>query len=275
MRALVLCGGGVTGVAWQLGVLAGLFEAGLDLRAADLVIGTSAGSVVGAQIRGRTPLAELYARQLRPADGELSARLGPALMLRYVLANLTRTSEQAGARLGRWALGADTVPEADRIAVIESRLVEHEWPARPLKVTAVDAATGALRVFDGSDGVPLVSAVAASCAVPLVWPPVTIQGRRYLDGGVRSSANADLAVGAGRVVVLAPTPAALRPAARLGAQLATLGRGVSHVLVQPSPAARRELGRNSLDPGRRAPSARAGLAQATEVAAAVRMIWEG
>ena len=97
-----------------------------------------------------------------------------------------------------------TPPEQERIDVIGSRLVSTEWPERPLVVTAVDTETGEFTTFDRDSGVPLVSAVAASCAVPGVYPPVTIDGRRYMDGGMRSAANADLAQGYDRLVVLAP-----------------------------------------------------------------------
>ena len=101
--------------------------------------------------------------------------------------------------------------EPVRRAVIAARLPSHEWPAHPLVVTAIDAHSGAFTRFDASSGVPLVDAVAASCAVPGVWPPVSIGGRRYIDGGVRSVTNADLASGCGRVLVLAPMPADVAP----------------------------------------------------------------
>lgn len=195
-RALVLGGGGVTGIAWETGMLAGLAEAGIDLTSADLVVGTSAGSVVGAQILSGASLADLYAAQLTDATGEIAARMGATTMLRFVAALLWPGDEQhARARIGRAALKARTVPEAERRAVIERRLPSAEWPERRLLIASVDALTGELKVFDRSSGVPLPDAVAASCAVPLVWPPITIDGRRYIDGGVRSATNADLAAG--------------------------------------------------------------------------------
>ncbi len=83
-------------------------------------------------------------------------------------------------------------------------------------------------VFNRESGISLLDAVAASCAVPLVWPAATINGKRYIDGGVRSSANADLATGCGRVVVLAPILASLRRSGRISRQLATLAEGAFH-----------------------------------------------
>ncbi|MEV0428119.1 patatin-like phospholipase family protein [Micromonospora sp. NPDC050495] len=274
-RALVLGGGGVTGVAWELGLLAGLAERGLDLAGADLVVGTSAGSVVGAQLCSGTPLAELYAAQLRPPRGELAARLGVAVLLRWAWAGARGGDPaRARARIGAMALAARTPSEASRRAVLESRLPVRDWPARRLLVTAVDAASGEFVVFDADAGVSLVDAVGASCAVPGVWPPVTIGARRYVDGGVRSSVNADLAAGAAAVLVLAPVTAGFGPGPRLAAQVAQLrSAGSRVVVVTPDGGSRRAIGRNVLDPARRAGAARAGHAQAAAVAAEVAAMW--
>jgi NTE family protein len=273
-KALILAGGGVTGIGWELGILTGLAELGLDLSDADVVVGTSAGSVVGAQLTTGVPLPELYAAQLRDPTGEIAAKLGPAVLLRFALANLLPGSDQrARARVGKLALAARTVPEAERRAVIEERLPQREWPERQLLVTAVEAETGDFTVFDRDSGVPLVDAVAASCAVPMVWPPITIAGRRYVDGGVRSGANADLATGCGRVVVLAPMTASLRRSGRISEQLATLGPKVHAAVISPDDKARKAIGRNILDPAARAASARAGHAQAASVRDQVAVAW--
>lgn len=274
--ALVLSGGGITGIAWELGVLAGLRDAGVDLATADAMIGTSAGSVVGAQITSGTALDELYERQIAPPDGEIASSLGMATMLTLVgSVVMARDVRSARRRVGRMALAASTVPEEQRVKVIRSRLPRHEWPAdRRLLVTAVDTATGELGVFGRDSGVPLVDAVAASCAVPGVWPPVTIGGRRWMDGGMRTMANADLAHGYRRVVILAPlrmstplTPGPQQQAAQLRRN------GVDVVVVQPDAATREALGRNPLDPAFRAASARAGRNQARSVVSQVSAVW--
>src|SRR6266540_1409000 len=243
-KALALGGGGVTGIVWEFGMLAGLAEAGADLSTADLIVGTSAGSVVGAQVASGIPLEELYAGQLAQRANEIAARIRTRTLLAYLWA-FARSPDtaSAGARIGRLALAARTVPEAERRAVLEARLPVHDWPERRLLITAVDARSGELVAFDRDSGVSLVDAVGASCAVPGVWPPVTINGRRWIDGGVRSATNADLAAGA-RVTV-----------------------------VSPDKAARRAIGRNVLDPARRAVSARAGRAQAASVAGTVADVW--
>jgi NTE family protein len=200
--------------------------------------------------------------------------MGPATLGRWAWAILgTRNPAAAGARLGRLALSTRTISEAERRAVIASRLPAHEWPDRRLLVTAVDAATGERTAFDRDSGVPLVDAVAASCAVPGVWPPVTIDGRRWIDGGVHSPANADLAASCGRIVVIAPTPAGFGPIAGVARQVAELRRHATVVAVSPDRAARAAIGRNVLDPAHRAPAARAGRAQAAAVLDAVAEVW--
>jgi NTE family protein len=273
-RALVLGGGGITGIAWETGLLAGLAQAGIDLASADVVVGTSAGSVVGAQILSGATIEDLYDEQLKDATGEISAKIGVRALAAFVMASLWPGDERNGrARLGRAAIKARTVPESVRRAVIEHRLRSHSWPERRLLITAVEAETGEAKVFDRDGGVPLAEAVAASCAVPLVWPPITINGRRYIDGGVRSVANADLAAGCDSVVVLAPVNVALRRRQRIESQLATLGPSVRSIVISPDPQARKAIGSNSLDPAYRAASARAGRLQAASAAAAVARVW--
>ncbi|MGW1764309.1 patatin-like phospholipase family protein [Streptomyces sp. NPDC002073] len=276
--ALVLGGGGLTGIGWETGILHGLAAAGTDLSTADLVVGTSAGSVVGAQLTsGRLTPAELYERQLGDATGEAVARLGAGVVARFALSMLRERDPHAYARrVGRYALAAATDDEAERRKVLAARLVSHDWPARRLLITAVDALTGELRAFGREDGAGLVDAVSASCAVPGVWPPVTIGGRRFIDGGVRSGTNADLAAGCDRVVILAPMAlgTAVVPSARALADRLRAG-GANVLLITPDRAARAAFGRNVLDPARRDPAARAGLAQAAVHAREAAAVWTG
>jgi NTE family protein len=276
-RALVLGGGGVAGIAWEIGLLAGLADAGLDVRDADLVVGTSAGSVVGTLLRTGPDLAELEARQLAPAPGEPSPRFDAAAMMTRIAEALTGVTgdQEARARVGALALDTPTVREAERRAVIGGRIGVPGWPARRLLVTAVDAADGSFAAFEAGSGVALVDAVAASCAVPLVWPPITIGGRRYIDGGMRSVTNADLATGCDRVLVVAPfVPPDSPLGPTLDQEVAGLRDGGARVeVVLADDAALQAFGTNPLDPATRAPSARAGRAQAARVLAAVRDLW--
>ena len=275
-RALVLAGGGVTGIAWELGVLHGLAAAGVDLRDADLVIGTSAGSAVGAQVCSGASLADLYARQRREDHQEIPAEFDLEQMMEAFadLFGPDAGTDEARARLGVRALDATTVPEADRRKVIEWRLPDHAWPASPrLRITAIDTASGELVVFDRDSGVELVDAVAASCAVPMIWPPVTIGSRRFMDGGVRSPTNADLAAGAERVVVLAPLSVGPVQAIADAEVEALRAAGSSVVVVQPDDDVLAVMGDNALDPSRRPAVAEAGDRQAAAVADAVAAVW--
>ncbi|GLZ36949.1 patatin-like phospholipase family protein [Actinokineospora sp. NBRC 105648] len=265
-EALVLGGGGLGGIAWMTGVLTGLADSGRDATTADLVIGTSAGATLAAQLG--TALTELYERQANPAaqNPEIAAEVDldtyAATMTEILSAGKGYTELRQA--IGAFALHAATVSEKDRLAVVESRLPSPRWPATETRIVAVDAETGQPRVFDAASGVRLADAVAASCAVPGVWPPVTIEGRRYVDGGVRSNENADYAAGADRVLILAPLGrTALMPTEKpLDAVLAELrSAGAVVAVVEPDAASVAAVGANPLDPATRGPAVEAGRAQ--------------
>ncbi|WP_189950504.1 patatin-like phospholipase family protein [Streptomyces alanosinicus] len=268
-EALVLGGGGVGGIAWMTGLLAGLADAGQDVSGADLLVGTSAGSAVAAQLGSGLGLEELYARQVDPAlqAAEIMAEMDLEKFAAEIGAVIGSAASVAEVRreVGRVALGSRTVSEEARRAVIESRLPAHGWPERALKVVAVDAESGEPVVFERASGVPLVDAVAASCAVPGVWPPVTIGERRYVDGGVRSIANVDLATGADRVLVIVPLGItepfpSEQPLERTVGELRAQGAQV--VVIAPDEASATAIGDNPLDPATRIPAAEAGRTQA-------------
>ena len=266
-KALVLGGGGVAGIAWMTGLLTGLAEAGAALTGADLIIGTSAGANVAAQVGSGLPLADLYARQADPerqsreiaVDLDLE-RLGAEFV---TVMGEAESAQEIQRRMGAYALAADTVPEATRRAVIESRLPSHEWPERAISWSRWRRAPARRRCSTGSRTVSLVDAVAASSAVPGIWPPVTIGARRYVDGGVRSADNADLAVGWSEIVIVSPlgydSPLPLLPLREVVATLRDSGSAVT--VLTPDAASAAAIGANPLDPGTRTPAAQAGLAQ--------------
>jgi NTE family protein len=273
-RALVLGGGGLAGIAWETGVLAGLAEEGIDVRAtADHIVGTSAGAAVAGQLTSGLRLPELFARQTDPAlQNEELAPSGMAvaevLELWAKLAAEHTDPVELRRQVGALALGATTVPEPARREVVAGRLPRHDWPDRPLTLVAVDARSGGTRLFDRHSGVGLVEAVAASCAVPGIWPPVPIGDAHYVDGGVRTSNNADLAAGHDRVLVVAPMA---DPA--LEAEIAGL-RGTARVaVITPDDASAAAFGTDPLAPAVRTPAAHAGLAQGRREAAGVREVW--
>ncbi|MBF4634795.1 patatin-like phospholipase family protein [Agreia pratensis] len=266
--SLVFAGGGVAGIAWEVGVMQGLFDADPQLferlLAPDTrIIGTSAGSAVGAQLAGATDIAEAFATQLEEETAELGADIDALeLQAKFMAAVEGATSpEDARRRIGRLALDTPSVDESVRIEVIRSRLADTQWPQRDLKITAVEVETGEFVTFDRTSGVELADAVAASCAVPGVWPPVTINGSRYMDGGVRSGSNADLAAGSDWVVIVTPLPGVGEPG--LGtiatAELDALG-GVPTAIIYADQASITAFGPNPLDPATRRASAEAGRA---------------
>src|SRR6266508_3696475 len=181
-----------------------------------------------------------------------------------------QSQQELRARIGAVALMMSDGIEADRVSVIASRLPIHDWPERRLLITGVDTADGEFVVWDRHADVSLVEAVAASCAVPGVWPPVTIAGRRYMDGGVRSTNNADLAAGHDPVVILAPFTVGL--IGTLDDEIAVLG-DATVVTVTPDHEALDAIGPNPLDASRRALALEAGLSQAAREADRVREAW--
>ncbi|WP_091248127.1 patatin-like phospholipase family protein [Klenkia soli] len=263
-RALVLGGGGVAGVAWETGLLLGLAEAGGEL-AADVVVGTSAGATTAAQLTSGVGLPELHRRQSDPAAQV--AELVPTVSLMALLDEITARTDglvdPADRRraIGALALAADTPSPAARRAVIAARLAGAGWPADDLRITAVDAVSGDVRVFTAADGVDLVDAVAASCAVPGIWSPVEIEGRRYVDGGAASTNHADLAAGATAVLVLSPMQPDRAP--ELADEVARLrDTGADVEVVHPDEASVVAIGPDPLDPAVRTASAQAGRRQA-------------
>ncbi|MEU4367624.1 patatin-like phospholipase family protein [Micromonospora chersina] len=279
-NALVLAGGGVAGIAWELGVLRGLADADPTLAdrilAADLIVGTSAGSSVAAQITSGVPLDDLYAAQLRPETAEIEVDVDTEKLFADYAAVLTGATgpEDARRRIGGIALAAQTVDPAVRLAAIDARLPVKQWPDRRVLLPAVDAESGDEVIFTRESGVTLRDAVAASCAVPGIWPPVTIGDRRYVDGGVRSMTNADLAAGADRVLIIQPTLAGTpQPWGDLDAEIAALAPASVHV-ISADQASVDAFGTNALSPATRAVSARAGRAVGAAHAAAVAAVWK-
>jgi len=289
-RALVLGGGGPVGIAWETGLLAGLAEAGVDLSEADLIVGTSAGSAVGAQLAlGRRPQ-QMYAalaadaNAARPGPTRQNTGQGGAAPNLMPLMELMQKAAAGGdptairKEIGAFALAAKTMAEEDFIATFGRMLATAEsWPSRRYMCTAVDALTGDFQVWDNDSDVPLSRAVASSCSVPGIYPPITIKGRRYIDGGMRSPTNADLAKGYETVVVVAVTanvegPMAENSRKRLEAELEGLRESGARVsLISPDAASLEAFGMNLMDFTRRAGAAEAGLAQGK--AEAARVAW--
>jgi NTE family protein len=301
--ALVLGAGGSAGQAWQVGVIAGLAEAGLDLtEAADLVIGTSSGSTTAAWVRSGIPPAELLASVLSPPPQPAvqpavqpagqNRQPPPSLPMATVFERMRAIGAAATSAadlqraMGAFGLESDAVLEpvaGQRRAMVAARLPRHEWPDRPMIVVAVNAHTGELATFDRDSGVELVDAMTAAIALPGGSPTHNINGTRYINGGVRSADNADLASGYANVLVLTPFSErtgplpegqfeGLRrfPGADLASQVEALRKQGSHVeVITPDAGSRAAMGTNQMDPATRIPAARAGFAQGKQEATRV------
>lgn len=290
-RALVLAGGGAAGNAWELGLLAGLSEAGVDVTAADLVVGTSAGATVAAQITADATPADLYAAILReppapprPGGAGSDRRPPPAVSGPDYLAwsngiiDAATDAADMRRRMGAAALERDAGDDSSGSrwrAVVAARLPSPDWPHRRVLITAVDAHTGEPVVFDRQSGVDLVDAVAASTSA---MTPYRIGERRFLNGGYRRSENADLAAGYERVLVMSPFGGRSRmPLAwgmHLAAQVDELRAGGSRVeTLFPDSGAGDVFDANALDPATRRPAALGGHEQGRAVADRLADFW--
>lgn len=295
--ALVLGGGGAAGHAWTIGVIAGLAEAGVDMTEADLVIGTSSGATAAAWVRSGISPADLYASVL--AEPQAAGQRPPppqssrpsSLPLNAVFERMRAIGAEANSAADmRRAMGAfaleteatlDPAAAAQRRALVASRLPRAEWPERPMIVVAVNAHTGEPTTFDRNSGVELADAVTASTALP-GGHTHGINGVRYINGGVRSADNADLAAGYANVVVLTPLSErsgplppgqfeGLRRSREWGNDLASQvealrSQGSNVVVITPDPDSRTAMGVNQMDLATRLPSARAGFEQGKQEA---------
>lgn len=292
-RALVLHGGGSAGNAWEIGVIAGLFDSGLDVTNADLIIGTSAGATVSAQITGATQPTELLANILsapQPRTRQFESeqrRKAPGPTVDYMeksdaIIAAAENPADMRRRMGAAALERDEAPDDSRQRqwreTVASRIPSEHWPERMVLITAVDAHTGEPVVFDRHCGVQLVDAVAASCANGFGVPPYRIGDNYYIDGGYRRNENADLAAGSDRVLVLSPfggrTRHPLDWGMQLAAQIEELRAGGSRVeTIFPDGHSLEAFGTNMMDPSTRPPAARAGYDQGRALVEQLTEFW--
>jgi NTE family protein len=292
-RALVLHGGGAAGNAWEIGIVAGLFDAGLDVTKADLIIGTSAGSTAAAQITSAAPTELLAAilsaashQRMAPDDRKGGrAPIGPAADHVEITSRIIAAAENAAdmrRRMGAAALDMDAASDgsgqAQWRAVVAARLPSQHWPEQRLLITAVDAHSGEPVVFDRHSGVDIVDAVAASTSNGFGVPPYSIGDKRYINGGYRRNENADLAAGYARVLVLSPFGGRSRHPLEWGMQLQAqvdeLRAGGSRVeTIFPDGHSLNAFGADTMDLSTRQPSAQAGYNQGMALAGQLGEFW--
>lgn len=287
-RALVLGGGGPVGIGWQNGLVAGFAKAGVDLGQADFILGTSAGAFVGARLALGIDARTFADPPSDPARRQGATRTGPTPDLRRLMELMAeaqggkRNPAEVRAEIGALALEAQTMSEDDFIQSFGrsfASLPRFAWPEKDFACTAVDAEDGSFRLWTRAAGVGVTRAVASSCSVPGVYPPITIDGRRYIDGGMRSSTNADMAAGYDVVVVVAvrlagPGEIGARVQARLEEEVQTLqDGGATVVVIGPDEASAEAFGPNLMDASRVPAAVQAGLAQAAGQAEVLKGIW--
>ena len=289
-RALVLGGGGSAGNAWLIGVVAGLFDAGVDVTQADLTIGTSAGATAAAQITAAPP-PELFAAILGsappPRPGPAAPGRGPAParpsanVMETTGAIIAAAADAADMRrrMGAAALEMEAAPGSSRQtqwrATVAARLPSQHWPQRPVRIVAVDAHTGEPAVFDRHSGVDLADAVAASCSNGFAYG---IGDNRYIDGGYRADVNADLAAGYGRVLILVPFGERTRKPLSWGLHLTAQAdelraHGSTVETIFPNGNSLAAFGADMMDLSARPPSAHAGYDQGRALAGQLTEFW--
>ncbi|MFC0041811.1 patatin-like phospholipase family protein [Actinomadura rayongensis] len=230
-RGLVLSAGAHGGALWEVGMIIGLRRAGVDLGAADLIVGTSQAAFM-ATLTALTDTADELEHAVRTIGERRQQTYVPEveadqfMHTLYTASDTSPSARERRQRLGALACESDTERAAPRLDIAIAGLPSDRWPDdRDLVLPTVETESGERAVWRRADGVPLPTALRAACTIPTVFRPVEIAGRHHMDGMAYSLANADLAAGHDRVLVLLP----LRP-------------------LLPDAVVRRELA--ALDPGR-------------------------
>lgn len=281
--AIVIGGGGPIAVAWEAGVIAGMAEAGARPATPEAILGTSAGAIVGSRLAaGVTPRSIVNAilaeeSGVRPAGAMPRFPADALARLPELFANSVR-SEEERVKAGAYALAARGIEsEADYVARMTLSIGFDAWPERSFGAVVVDVATGKPEVLRRDCGGTLAAAVAASCSLPGLTPPVEVAGRHYIDGGLRSATNADLLTGVDVVLVLCfhlPGAPGERVLARASAQADVLRhQGTRVLLVTPDEPSLTVIGSRAMDVSRRPLAARAGLRQGVLEAPRVLSLW--
>lgn len=272
-RAVAFGAGGVTGTAWSIGLLRGFEDRGLNLSRADILLGTSTGAVTAALIAGERSLEELLEEQLQIPDGVKPERVRALPPLRTAVLGLRTSGADRDKRRAIATAAASGAKDSAEPAVVAAEERFGAWPDVDLRIAAVQASTGELRVFTRHDGVSLGRAITASAAIPFLRPPVEIGGDLYVDGSLRSQTNADKATGASRIIVFAPRPNSRGRGHSVPEQIKALGDGIPAAAMAPDRRSLRAIKEKIYDVRRCPPAARAGYRQSGEMFSAVADAW--
>lgn len=273
-RGLILGGGGVLGLAWEIGVLHGLASGGIDLLGASEVIGTSAGAFAGCALLDPRGIAWAYARQVAASVQEVPVASSSDVIqtLSVLLTECAGDAARAGRRIGEFALAASSVEVRQRLAVVRDRLDRDDWPSDRLMLTAIDVDSGELHLLTSDSGIDLVHAAAASGAAPGIWPVISAGGKRWVDGGSVSVTNAHLARRFGQCIVISPRPGNLT-GVTVQSEIDACGKRDDAVLIVPDASSEAAIGQNNFDPSRRQVAAEAGRRQGKQLVREMPDAW--
>jgi NTE family protein len=269
--ALVLSGGGLLGVGWELGVLRGLHDGGVDMGRFEPVVGTSAGALAGAVAASGAQLESVAPNPERDRKSAAIIRRMNPDALGPVFAVLMAGGDPDPARRAQiGAIARQTQIREDLfVDLIRQYLPDIPWP-RPLVITAVDVDNGAFVSWGVNAGVSLVRAVAASSSLPGIFPPVTIAGHRYMDGAVRSPTSADLATGSEIVVIVAAPSRSEQSDKQIAAETVDVrAAGGEIVEIRPDAESGMAFGADAMDSSRQPVVFEAGLRQGRAAASGV------
>jgi NTE family protein len=245
-KALVLGGGGITGIAWESGVLAGLIDSGILVNHADKILGSSAGSYVGSILANGQNMKTYYEQLANNRDNADNAQLDPSLFELWREAFVQgKTDEQViGKYLGDIInKSPSTVSFEERERSVRKRIGNVDWTPQ-LEITAINAKTGTLESFNETSDISLIEAVMASGAVPGIWPHVDMLGASWIDGGMISSTNARLMANYKDIIILAPLDQKQGLVPSVYEDVETLKTNSNVTLITPDQDSRNIIGTN-------------------------------
>jgi NTE family protein len=286
MMGLVIGGGGFVGIAWEIGVFKALEDGGASLKKVSAVIGTSAGALVGAQYFSGRDIDVMFREQHHPGWLVHVSKLVQSKKAKPFTdkQNDEESKREQKVRLGRSAIESRSfLPQSLYIKMVQKVIKVKGWPQDVNYMpTTTDCETGDLKLWRQSDSIPFIRAVAASCCVPNILPPVTINGRRYVDGGCGSVNNFDKIIETGiqKAIFIGPfggehSPEIGQERRKLSKEIEQVKQaGIDALVITPSAKLAESCGLDILNPALSPAAAECGLADGRDIAGKVKAFLE-